>query len=58
MFLVAIDKTLTGSTTPVLSKLGSNVNENILHSPHIWRTVASVSGDVIFDTQDTHLKKE
>ena len=41
-----IDETLTGTTTPSQSGLGSNGNEGVLHTPQIIKTGASPS-DVV-----------
>ena len=50
---LAIDETLTGTTTPSQSEPGSNVNEKIFHTPQISRTKLSLLDAVLCHTQDT-----
>ena len=44
--------TLTGTIIPSQSGPGSNVNESVLHTPHISRTESSASDAVLCHTQE------
>ena len=43
MFILSMDGTLTGTTTPDQSGSGSNGNDRVLHTSQISRTGASQS---------------